>query len=55
LRVAFGAELVLAPQLRRLTDDASLGVIALTSSTSDALLAVVVKASPRDSIAWRGD
>ncbi len=40
LRVAFGAELVLAPQLRRLTDDASLGVITLTSSTSDALLAV---------------
>ena len=40
MRVAFGAELVLAAQLRRLTDDASLGVITLTSSTSDALLAV---------------
>jgi DNA-binding transcriptional LysR family regulator len=40
LRVASGAEILLAPQLRRLTDDAALGVVVMTSSTNDALLAV---------------
>ena len=40
LRVAPGAELLLAPQLRRLTDDESFRVITVTSSTSDALRAV---------------
>ncbi len=40
LRVAPGADLLLAPQLRRLTDDATLGVVTMTSSTSDALVAV---------------
>jgi DNA-binding transcriptional LysR family regulator len=40
LRVAPGAELLLGPQLRRLTDDDSLGIITVTSSTGDALRAV---------------
>jgi DNA-binding transcriptional LysR family regulator len=40
LRVAPGADLLLGPQLRRLTDDPTLGVITLTSPTTDALLAV---------------
>lgn len=40
LRVASGAEVLLAPQLRRLTDDTALGVVLMASSTNDALHAV---------------
>jgi DNA-binding transcriptional LysR family regulator len=40
LRLAFGAERLLAAQLLQLTGNASFGVVTLTSSTSDALLAV---------------
>jgi DNA-binding transcriptional LysR family regulator len=53
LRVAPGVELLLAPQLRRLTGDASLGVITMTSSTSDALLAVREESGDA-AIVWDG-
>lgn len=53
LRIAFGAEQILAGQLRALTDDVSLGVIALTSSTSDALLAVREESSDA-AVVWDG-
>jgi DNA-binding transcriptional LysR family regulator len=54
LRVAFGAEHLLAAQLLQLTDDPSLGVITLTSSTSDALLAVREE-SWDAAVVWDGD
>jgi len=53
LRVAPGAELLLALQLRRLTDEASLGVITMTSWTSDALLAVREESGDA-AIVWNG-
>ncbi len=53
LRVAPGAELVLASQLRRLTDDDALGVITMTSSTSDALVAVREESGDA-AIVWDG-
>lgn len=40
VRVAPGAESLLAPQLRGLTDDTSMGAVTTTSSTSDALSAL---------------
>jgi DNA-binding transcriptional LysR family regulator len=54
LRVAFGAEHLLAAQLLQLTDDASFGVITITSSTSDALLAVREE-SWDAAVVWNGD
>jgi DNA-binding transcriptional LysR family regulator len=53
LRVASGAEFLLAPQLRRLLDDATLGLITMTSSTSDALVAVR-EDSADAAVVWNG-
>jgi DNA-binding transcriptional LysR family regulator len=54
LRVAFGAEDLLGPQLLQLTDDASFDVVTLASSTSDALLAVRQE-SWDAAVVWNGD
>lgn len=53
LRVAPGAEVLLAPQLQRLTDDAALGVITMASSTSDSLMAVRAESGDA-AIVWDG-
>ncbi|HZX56092.1 MAG TPA: LysR family transcriptional regulator [Ilumatobacteraceae bacterium] len=54
LRLAFGAERLLAAQLLQLTGNASFGVVTLTSSTSDALLAVREE-SWDAAVVWDGD
>ncbi|GAA1827057.1 LysR family transcriptional regulator [Microlunatus capsulatus] len=53
LRVASGAEVLLAPHLRRLAADPALGVVLMTSSTQDALVAVREESADA-AVVWDG-
>lgn len=53
LRVAFGAEHLIGPQLQQLTSDPSFDVVVFASSTMDALLAVHAETSDA-AVVWDG-
>jgi len=53
LRVAFGAEHLIGPQLQRLTSDPTFDVVVFASSTTDALLAVQAETSDA-AVVWDG-